>query len=113
MKHLTHKMYARIAAAVEKNWPIYARELKGLADHFKNTWNIKDVTYEYLAAWVYYHEIGHAKFKKTFLRSDGQSQNEEIFEVEDLQKEDLYDRTQVYSKECTGVLVQALDGTVL
>jgi N-acylethanolamine-hydrolysing acid amidase len=67
--------------AIAKHFPKYAAELQGLAAAF----NRHDVTYNYLAAWVYFHEFGHVDF------TDGSAQQ----------------------KECTAILVQAQDGTVL
>ena len=45
--------------------------------------NRSDVTYEYLVAWAYFHELGHTEFSKIEL------------------------------KECTGVLLELDDGSIV
>ncbi|CAK66645.1 unnamed protein product (macronuclear) [Paramecium tetraurelia] len=55
-KHLTSKDYAILATSVRTYWPQYAQELEGIVEAF----NRSDVTFEYMAAWAYFHEIGHS-----------------------------------------------------
>lgn len=64
-----------------EHFPMYATELKGLAAAFNRT----DVTYEYLAAWVYFHELSHGDYFETPLQY----------------------------RECTGIIVHGPNGTVL
>ena len=52
---LTNDDFELIGSSVRKFFPKYASELDGLVKVF----NRPDVTYNYLAAWVYFHEIGH------------------------------------------------------
>lgn len=47
--------YTTIANAIRKNFPEYTLELEGIVEEF----NRPEVTFEYMAAWAYFHEIGH------------------------------------------------------
>ncbi|CAD8149988.1 unnamed protein product [Paramecium pentaurelia] len=52
---LTTEDYTTIANAIRKNFPEYSLELEGIVEEF----NRPEVTFEYMAAWAYFHEIGH------------------------------------------------------
>lgn len=52
---LTPNAYLRMANAIDKNFPEYAEEIRGILDVI----NRADVTFEYMAAWAYFHELGH------------------------------------------------------
>lgn len=47
--------YTNMADSIRRNFPEYAQELEGIVEEFNND----EVTFEYLAAWAYFHEIGH------------------------------------------------------
>lgn len=69
-----------VAAAILTHWPDYAAELQGLASAFQAHGYY--VTYQYLAAWAYFHELSHiGSFAP-------------------------------YQRECTGVVARSGSGTV-
>jgi N-acylethanolamine-hydrolysing acid amidase len=53
--HFSAEVFQICGKAIDEHFPKYAAELRGLTTAF----NRDDVTYEYLAAWVYFHEFGH------------------------------------------------------
>lgn len=59
---LTDSQYAQIGSAVSKYYPVFANELRGMSQGYA-TYAGQQVSYNYLAAVAYYHELGH--------RSDG------------------------------------------
>ena len=54
---LSSQQYQSLAAALETHYPETAEELKGISSQFIAAGHF--VSFEYLAAWVYFHELAH------------------------------------------------------
>lgn len=76
--------FKRVAAAVHRNYPEQAAELRSLSAEFARLGHY--VSYEYLAAWAYFHELSHSDLAKNNKKSN---------------------------KECTAILAKTKDGKVL
>ena len=50
---------AALARALDAHYPEHAAELRGLARSFGRVYPGRSVSYEYLAGWVYFHELAH------------------------------------------------------
>lgn len=50
--------YPVLGRSLERHWPERAEELRGIADDFASYGH--HVGYEYLAAWVWFHELAHS-----------------------------------------------------
>jgi len=59
---LSDKQKQIIASSVQKHYPEAAEELEGLVARFKAVGHA-DITLEYLAAWLYSHELAHTPRK--------------------------------------------------
>jgi len=76
---VTPDTYHRITRALVKNFPEQAEELKGIAAQFQEVFPDQVVSYEYLATWVYFHELKHADLssnaadKKDKKKNDGRN----------------------------------------
>ncbi|CAJ1389830.1 unnamed protein product [Effrenium voratum] len=81
--HLTAEHFEALGQAVERHFPSTAAELKGLARQFQGKGFA--VSFQYLAAWLYFHELAHSDAKATDLEA----------------------------RECTGIVTQAADGSIL
>lgn len=82
--HLKPEEFSQIAVALHRNYPEKAAELKSLSTEFARLGHY--VSYEYLAAWAYFHELAH-----TDLLTDKASVN----------------------KACTAILAKTIEGKVL
>jgi N-acylethanolamine-hydrolysing acid amidase len=56
---LSPDIYPRLAKAVRTHYPEQAAELEGMVEEFRSVG--MHVSFEYLAAWAYSHELGHIK----------------------------------------------------
>lgn len=83
---LTDAQFAQIGASIDKFYPVFANELRGMSAGFATFAN-RAVSYDYLAAVAYYHELGH--------RSDGPVPPALSF-----------------GRECTGVLLMCPQGAM-
>ena len=82
--HMASSDFAALGAALDAHYPAHADELRGIAGQFGDVYG-QVVSYDYLAAWVYYHELAH-----TTLVQDAAA----------------------YARECTGIVAQDAEGRV-
>lgn len=75
--------FALISKAVRRHWPETAAELLGIVQQFAAVGH-SEVSFEYLAAWLYFHELAHSDIAAG-----------------------------IEERECTGILTQSFDGSVL
>lgn len=80
---LTASNYVSLARAIRVHWPETAGELEGIALQFARIGH-PEVSFQYLAAWHYYHELAHSDIAP-----------------------------QVPVRECTGIIVQKQDGSIV
>ena len=85
--------FVALGSALDTHFPEQAEELRGIAASFKDELGA-EVSYEYLAAWVYYHELAHSDVAMRL-------------------PEGKKDHTKHYGRECTGVIAQTDSGDVL
>ena len=64
--HLSASDFASLGSALNEHFPTHAAELKGISAEFTAVYQ-QTVTYEYLAAWVYFHELAHTDIAGTAL----------------------------------------------
>ena len=60
LSRLSGTDFQRLGAALKYHFPSQARELRGVAAQFGEVFPDQHVSYEYLAAWVYFHELAHS-----------------------------------------------------
>ena len=80
---LNASAFAALGAALDAHYPTHAAELRGIAKDFGAVYK-RSVSYEYLAAWVYFHELAHSDLLAS--RAAG--------------------------RECTGIVAQDAQGSV-
>ena len=83
-QHLTVQDYSLLAGAMDNHYPEQAAELRGLSAAFAESGH--PVTYNYLCAWVWFHELAHTSLAPPALRA---------------------------MRACTGVLAYGADGRVM
>eukprot|EP00040_Diaphanoeca_grandis_P013583 m.68748 g.68748 ORF g.68748 m.68748 type:complete len:422 (+) comp23988_c0_seq1:257-1522(+) len=83
--HLPAEAFDVMVLALETYFPVNAAELQGIARQFGELGY--PVSYPYLAAWVYYHELAHTDAASPGYRAHA-------------------------SKECTGIVTRSPDGSV-
>ena len=98
---VTPEMYTRITEALYTNFPEQAEELEGIAQQFQQIFPDQYVSYEYLATWIYYHEIAHAEFESVV---DDNGDN--------IDAKDKNTRSKQNEKLCTGLLAADSSGRV-
>eukprot|EP00041_Stephanoeca_diplocostata_P025103 m.650402 g.650402 ORF g.650402 m.650402 type:complete len:425 (+) comp22671_c0_seq7:193-1467(+) len=57
--HLSEDQFAALGQALDDHFPVNAAEIRSLSADFISRGHY--VSYEYLAAWVYYHELAHTQ----------------------------------------------------
>jgi N-acylethanolamine-hydrolysing acid amidase len=85
--YLTPSMYTLMGDALQQHFPEQAEELQGISKQFSELFPVQVVSFEYLASWVYYHELAHSDFGSSSAASDN-------------------------SKSCTGLLAADSSGMV-
>lgn len=82
--HMAASDFAALGDALDVHYAAHADELRGIADQFGTVFG-QSVSYEYLAAWVYYHELAHTT---------------------------LMQNAAAYARECTGIVAQDAEGRI-
>lgn len=102
---VTPQQWSAMGQAVRRHYPEAASELSGIAAQFAEL-GLPEVSYEYMVGWLYFHELLHSdinhkpdKHSKALMDSNSIMDSIEGFLEE--------------PKECTGVLIQMADGSVI
>ena len=68
---LKPEQWAELATAMRTHYPEQAEELEGIVADFASVWwPSKPVSFEYLAGWVYFHELAHSDLRRPDARDD-------------------------------------------
>ena len=65
--NITDEQYASLAASLEAHYPMETAELHGISSIFASLGY--DVSFPYLAAWVWFHELAHSDAASDDLRA--------------------------------------------